>query len=49
VLSQPEEGGDKAFKRVTQTFRTEQDVVWAVTYFEKAARERVRAGGGLID
>ncbi|GAB6141019.1 hypothetical protein JCM14076_17480 [Methylosoma difficile] len=49
VLSQPEQGGDKAYKRVTQTFRFEDDAVWAVSYYEKEVWDKAVAAGSMIE
>ena len=40
VLSQPEETGEKAFKRVTKTTCFEDEPVWTLTYYSKAEMEK---------
>lgn len=42
VLSQPEETGEKAYKRVVNTVGFENKDVWSVSYFEKTEREQAR-------
>ncbi len=48
VLSQPEEGGEKAYKRVAKTFRFEDEAVLSVEYIEKNVWDRAVAEKSLI-
>ena len=48
VLTQPKEGGERTYKRVTRTTRFEDAPVWAVTYFPKAELEKARAEGRMM-
>ena len=43
VLTQPEETGERIYKRVTRTTQFEDAAVWTVTYFLKAEFEQARA------
>ncbi|WP_443191281.1 Hint domain-containing protein [Pseudomonas indica] len=48
VLTQPGEGGERTYKRVTRTTRFEDAVVWSVFYLPNAERERAKAEGRKV-
>lgn len=49
VLSQPEEGGEKAYKRVAKTFCFEDEAVLSVDYIEKDIWEKAVAEKSMIN
>lgn len=48
VLTQPEDTGERTYKRVTRTMCIEDAPVWTVTYFPKAELEKARAEGRMM-
>lgn len=48
VLTQPEETGERTYKRVTRTTRFEDAAVWTLTYYPKAERDKARAEGRMM-
>lgn len=48
VLTQPEETGERTYKRVTRTNRFEGAAVWAVTYFRRSEQERAQAENRMM-
>jgi hypothetical protein len=49
VLSQPEETGDQAYKRVVRTLQFEDKEVWSVEIFPKAELDQARSEGRMIN
>ncbi|PAU58785.1 hypothetical protein BZL41_17615 [Pseudomonas sp. PIC25] len=45
VLTQPEETGERTYKRVTRTTHFEDSVVWTVSYYLKNEWDQARAEG----